>query len=355
MDPIIEYLQIDRFDPDVEFDYKPLKHTLKEIWASGTNKEKAVQLLDDLADIGEIDDPDLAAMFATSYEEGIEPHSVDETLGKCWRSIANGSFSDVYEMYDYDVSDYESILTTLRLCRFLSMANDLRAIRTYVPSALLFAQLLNNMFRDTGDVNPNRAAYYSVEAIIWSKKLQDEQIKGQCPPEIRDIWFNEDNLSAYRQQEADGWFERGRAYRFKYLESDNNYSYRSASITSMKNAAKLGNLNAGYFFPALLMRQGTDEQITEAVQYAHLAVCENPIHYLEEGDKAGLSTNDSEIGTDVVCLIAQCYAEGIYGLSVDYEESHRLFEAADTNGSEWAKEALSHFKKSLLGGWKYQE
>lgn len=100
-------------------------------------------------------------------------------------------------------------------------------------------------------------------------------------------------------------------------------------------------------------RSGTEEQLNEAASYAKERVLSNPRQYMTIGDEAGKDTNDSGIGTDVVCMVAQYFAEGLGDWTKDGNMAHKLFDAAAANGSEWAQDALTHFKRKILGGWEF--
>ncbi len=353
---LTDYLLIDRFDPDLEYDYTPLKEAVITAWGDpDADKYTLIRIIDGLLDIGEVTDPRLAAILAESYSQGIGREAPDEKLAKIWTLAEALQFGEIYALITEEVDTVEEQRKMMPLHLLLTYAGDLRSMSTLPFLYNMFAISINAVYKQGDARSPfiNEAIFYTTQSIIWTQKLQDPETINNCPKDAREVIFSPQHLTDYKAQEASAWYNRGRAYRFKYLESDENYSYRGAAITSMKNAAKLGHERAQYFFPGLLMRSATDEQLNEAAEYARDKVLADPEHYLILGNEAGEDTNDEEIGSDVVCMIAQYYAEGLGSFPKNGDTAHRLFETAAAHNSEWAKDALGHFKKKLFGGWEF--
>lgn len=351
----VSFYHADHYDVGREYDYRPIKEEIKECWSREDSLAQIVDILDIMAEVGEIDDPELAAMMAASYSDGVGDHDCDNRLAQLWSYVARGEFDAADELVDKTAGSYASIMESVKVYGTLSVAGDPRAIQSYVFFCCLLAGVLNNMYKDTGGAPINRAEYYATQGIAWSRNLQSPEFIASYPAEAIDYFFGEENLAMYRKAEADCWFERGRTFRFKYLASDDNYAFRGACITSMKNSADLGNELAKYYFPSFLMRRGTDEQLDEAADYAKQSVLANPELYIRTGDSAGERTNDVEVGQEVVCLVAQYFAQGLGSFPKDGNQVRELFIVASNFGNAWAKEALEHFKKHLLGGWEYFE
>lgn len=351
----LEYMGLDRFDPDLEYDYDPLKSAVIRDWETGNDRQSLAKVLDKLADVAEIDNPQLAKIYSESFQAGNGRDIPDERLAKIWQHIAEGSFDDVYNLVTTDVDTAAGIKEMIRVHQILSFSGDLRSTRLLVQVCDLYSTLLNNFCRDMGP-GPimNEAAHYAVQSVILAEKLQDSETQQGCSDAAREAWFNAEQIAKYRELEASAWYNRGRAYRFKYKEDDENNSFRGAAITSMKKAAALGHEKAQYYFPGLLMRKATEEQLREAINYARDSVLADPEKYAVTGDEIGKDTSDVSIGSDVVCMTAHFYGEGLGGYAKDGNKSHELFEAAAKHGSEWGVDALGHFKKKMFGGWEFQ-
>lgn len=350
---IEEYLRIDAFDPEIDFDYEPLRQAICDEWDS-PNSDKALlfSVIDKLADVGEILDQHLAAILSECYSLGIGEVQPNEKLAEIWSLAASSNFGSIYDLTSFDIDNYTEIKKAFQIYQLLDLAGDLRATRLLPPLSNALSTFSLVAYKDIGMNSLNEAIYYATSSITYSKKLQDPDTIKTCSSEVRELWFDQNHIDEYRSFEAEGWYNRGKAYRFKYKENDDS-SLRSKYLVSMKNAALLGHENAAYYFPVLLLRSGTDEQINEAGNFAKEAVLTNPEAYIVAGDNVGKETNDEAIGSDAVCMIAQFYAQGLDSFPRDGNLSHQLFTIAAKHNSEWANDSLSHFKKKIFGGWEF--
>lgn len=356
MNELIRAFQcINVFDPELEYDYEPLKTVLKQEWHDEASKALIVATLDELSRVGEIDDAELCSMLAQSYSEGISPHEQDDRLATIWNHFADGEFGKIYPLVNHDLETNPSIKECLVFDQMLAWVGDLRAMRTFVAECLYEGSLIACLGLDSG---ADEVIYYTTAAIPIARKLQSEEYRSGLSQDVVDSWFNDDYIAEYRSFEADAWFQRGRAYRAKWLTEspDDAPRFRPPALTSMRNAADLGHEAASYYFPGLLMgRWSTEQQLDEAALYAKDEVIRNPGEYIKKGNEFGKKTGDVDLGAKVVCFVAQCYAESLGSFEKDCDLAHRLFEVASQYGSEWADDALGHFKKRFLGGWEYRE
>lgn len=343
----------DVFDPEFEFDYPSLKEEIKRLWKNSEDKNLLVMALDQLLEIGEIDDEALCSMLAQSYSSGILPHKEDERLAGIWSNFANGNIGDIYEMLDHSEHSRENLSIDL----ILSWACEPRAMRIFPLEACLCARAMNNLCFECGGVESlaNNAIFYSDHAIAVSQRLRSDEVRERWG-KIAPSFFTQEQLSFYLKYEANLWFERGRAYELKYLTQDIKKPELSAeAIGSMRKAADLGNEDARYIYPAFVIcgTGDSDTKMDIVAKYAKDLVVADPQGYINKADKVAEDNNIVDSGKETVGVVASAYLFGRPGFSKDENLAHYLFEVSAKHGDDTSKGELSKFKKRLFGGWTY--
>ncbi len=343
----------DVFDPDFEFDYPSLKEEIKRLWKSDDDKGLLVMALDQLLEIGEIDDDELYSMLAQSYSLGISPHEKDERLAEIWTDFANGNIGHIYGLLDRGEPSHEN----LRIDLILTWYCEPRAMSMFPLEACFFARCMNNFSFECGGVDSlaNEAIFYSDRAIAVSQRLRSDEVRERWG-EVVPSFFTKEQLDFYLQYEANAWFERGRAYELRYLSSDTkNAQLSGEAIHSMRKAVDLGNEDARYVYPAFVACGTADleTRVEIIARHAKDLVVADPQGYIKKADEIAEEHNIVDSGKETVFTVAYACLFGLSGFSKDENLAHYLFEVAAKHGDDESKRELAKFKKRLLGGWKY--